>query len=96
MEYKKIYLKDEDETEDRESSDDDNDLTDILIRDRWEVGKLVQFDTRTIAPIRGKFIYTTSKNYFSTRQSSSFFYLLMQVKENTKIYITNRNIGYKL
>ena len=41
MEYKKIYLKDEDETEDRESSDDDNDLTDILIRDRWEVGKLV-------------------------------------------------------
>ena len=41
MEYKKIYLKDEDETEDRETSDDDNDLTDILIRDRWEVGKLV-------------------------------------------------------
>ena len=41
MEYKKIYLKDEDETEDRETSDDDNDLTDILIRDRWETGKLV-------------------------------------------------------
>jgi len=41
MEYKKVYLKDEDETEDRETSDDDNDLTDILIRDRWEVGKLV-------------------------------------------------------
>ena len=41
MEYKKVYLKDEDEAEDRESSDDDNDLTDILIRDRWEVGKLV-------------------------------------------------------
>ena len=41
MEYKKIYLKDEDETEDRESSDDDNNLEDILIRDRWETGKLV-------------------------------------------------------
>ena len=41
MEYKKVYLKDEDETEDRETSDDDNDLTDILIRDRWETGKLV-------------------------------------------------------
>ena len=37
----KNYLKDEDETEDRESSDDDNNLEDILIRDRWETGKLV-------------------------------------------------------